>query len=140
MNIIGTIISVVLITFILNLLFKKFNILIDQTSISSHKSLINGNKTIPLSGGLVFFLTLIFFLPENYKYLNILIFFIFLVGLLSDINILHSPTFRIIFQITIIIIYLLLFDNYVSSVKIDFFDALLNIFLIKLIFWLNKTF
>ena len=136
MNIIETIISVVLITLILNFVFTKFNILIDQTSISNHKSFINGHKTIPLSGGLVFYLMLIFFLPENYKYLNILIFFIFLIGLLSDLNILHSPTFRIIFQITIITIYLLLFDNFVSSVRIDFFDNLLNIFLVKLFFTL----
>ena len=77
MNIIETIISVVLITLILNLVFKKFNILIDQTSISNHKSFINGHGTIPLSGGLVFFLILIFFLPENYKYLNILFFLSF---------------------------------------------------------------
>ena len=61
MNIIGTSISVVLITLILNLVFKKFNILIDQTNISNHKSFINGDKITPLSGGIVFFLTLIFF-------------------------------------------------------------------------------
>ena len=81
MNIIETFISVVFITLILNFVFKKFNILIDQTSISNHKNFVNQNKNIPLSGGLVFFLILIFFLPENYKYLNILIFFIFLIGL-----------------------------------------------------------
>ena len=136
MNIAGTIIFVVLITLILNLIFKRFNILIDQINISNHKSFINGDKITPLSGGIVFFLTLIFFLPENYKYLNILIFFIFLIGLLSDLNILHSPTFRIIFQITVIILYLSLFDNFVTSIRIDFFNDLLNIFLIKLFFTL----
>ena len=136
MNIVGTVITALFITVILNFVFKKFNILIDRTIISNHKSFINGHKTIPLSGGLVFFLTLIFFLPENYKYLNILIFFIFLIGLLSDLDILHSPTFRIIFQITIIILYLLLFDNFASSIKIAFFDNLLNIFFIKLLFTL----
>ncbi len=136
MSIIGTIISVMLMTLILNIVFKKFNILIDQTGVSSHKSFISGHKTIPLSGGLVFYLVLIFFLPENYKYLNILFFFIFLIGLLSDLNILHSPTLRIIFQITIIILYLLLFDNFVSSIRIDFFDDLLNVFFIKLLFTL----
>ena len=136
MNIAGTIIFVVLITLILNFIFKRFNILIDQINISNHKSFINGDKITPLSGGIVFFLTLIFFLPENYKYLNILIFFIFLIGLLSDLNILHSPTFRIIFQITVIILYLSLFDNFVTSIRIDFFNDLLNIFLIKLFFTL----
>jgi len=134
MNIVGIVIAVLFIITISNFVFKKFNILIDQTNISSHKSFINGHKTIPLSGGFVFFLTLVFFLPENYQYFTILIFFIFLTGLLSDLDILHSPFFRIIFQIIIIVVYLFLFDNFVSSIRIDFFDNLLNIFFIKLFF------
>ena len=134
MNIIGTVIAVLFITIILNFIFKKFNVLIDQTNISTHKSFVNGHKIIPLSGGLIFYLILVFFLPENYKYFTILIFFIFLIGLLSDLNILHSPTFRIIFQIIIIVVYLFLFDNFISSIRVDFFDNLLNILFVKLFF------
>ena len=134
MNIAGTVIAVLFIITISNFVFKKFNILIDQTNISSHKRFINGHKTIPLSGGFVFFLILVFFLPENYQYFTILIFFIFLTGLLSDLDILHSPFFRIIFQTIIIVVYLFLFDNFVSSIRVDFFDNLLNIFFIKLFF------
>ena len=134
MNIVGIVIAVLFIITISNFVFKKFNILIDQTNISSHKSFINGHKTIPLSGGFVFFLILVFFLPENYQYFTILIFFIFLTGLLSDLDILHSPFLRIIFQTIIIVVYLFLFDNFVSSIRVDFFDNLLNIFFIKLFF------
>ena len=134
MNIVGTVIAVLFIVTILSFVFKKFNILIDQTNISNHKSFINGHRTTPLLGGFVFFLTLVFFLPENYQYFTILIFFIFLTGLLSDLDILHSPFFRIIFQIIIIAAYLFLFDNFVSSIRIDFFDNLINIFFIKLFF------
>ena len=134
MNIVGIVIAVLFIITILNFVFKKFNILIDQTNTSSHKSFINGHKTIPLSGGFVFFLILVFFLPENYQYFTILIFFIFLTGLLSDLDILRSPFFRIIFQTIIIVVYLFLFDNFVSSIRVDFFDNLLNIFFIKLFF------
>ena len=134
MNIVGTVIAVLFIITVSNFVFKKFNILIDQTNISSHKSFINGHKPKPLSGGFVFFLILVFFLPENYQYFTILIFFIFLTGLLSDLDILHSPFFRIIFQTIIIAVYLFLFDDFVSSIRIDFFDNLLNIFFIKLFF------
>ena len=134
MNIVGTVIAVLFIITISNFVFKKFNILIDQTNISTHKSFVNGHKTAPLLGGFVFFLILVFFLPENYQYFTILIFFIFLTGLLSDLDILHSPFFRIIFQTIIIIVYLFLFDNFVSSIRVDFFDNLLNIFFIKLFF------
>jgi UDP-N-acetylmuramyl pentapeptide phosphotransferase/UDP-N-acetylglucosamine-1-phosphate transferase len=134
MNIVGIVIAVLFIITISNFVFKKFNILIDQTNISNHKSFINGHKTTPLLGGVVFFLILVFFLPENYQYFTILIFFIFLTGLLSDLDILHSPFLRIIFQIIIIVIYLFLSDNFVSSIRVDFFDNLLNIFFIKLFF------
>ena len=79
MNIVGIVIAVMFIITISNFVFKKFNILIDQTNISSHKSFINGHKTIPLSGGFVFFLILVFFLPENYQYFTMLIFFTFLI-------------------------------------------------------------
>jgi len=130
----GTVISVLFITVILNFVFKKYLILIDQTNVSFHKSFISGHKTTPLSGGLIFFLILLFFLPQDYKYLNILIFFIFLTGLLSDLNILHSPIFRMIFQTIVIIVYLFLFDNFVTSIRVEFFDNLLNIFFIKLFF------
>ena len=134
MNIVGIVIAVLFIITISNFVFKKFNILIDQTNISTHKSFINGHKTTPLLGGFVFFLILVFFLPENYQYFTILIFFTFLTGLLSDLDILHSPSFRIIFQTIIIALYLFLFDNFVSSIRVDFFDNLLNIFFIKLFF------
>ena len=55
MNIVGTVIAVLFIITILSFVFKKFNILIDQTNISTHKSFINGHKTTPLLGGFVFF-------------------------------------------------------------------------------------
>jgi len=134
MNIVGIVIAVLFIITISNFVFKKFNILIDRTNISNHKSFINGHKNTPLLGGFVFFLTLVFFLPENYQYFTILIFFIFLTGLLSDLDILHSPFLRIIFQTIIIVVYLFLFDNFVSSIRVDFFDKLLNIFFVKLFF------
>ena len=134
MNIVGIVIAVLFIITISNFVFKKFDVLIDRTNISNHKSFINGHKTTPLLGGFVFFLILVFFLPENYQYFTILIFFIFLTGLLSDLDILHSPIFWIIFQTIIIVVYLFLFDNFVSSIRVDFFDNLLNIFFIKLFF------
>ena len=133
MSIVGTVIFVILFTITLNFLFKKYNILIDQVNISKHKNFIQNKKT-PLSGGLVIFLTLFYFLPESYKYFTIIMFIIFLSGLLSDLNILHVPLFRIFFQTIVVIIYLVLFDNFITSIRINFFDNLLNIFIIKLIF------
>jgi len=134
MNIIETIISVLFITLVLNFIFKKYQILIDQVNISSHKSFVNRHDKVPLTGGLIFFLILLFFLPSDYKYINIIFFSIFLTGLLSDLNILHSPIFRIIFQTIVILGYLFLFENFVTSTRVDFFDNLLNVTFIKLFF------
>ena len=67
-NIFFSIIVIFIIVIIINFVLKNFNVLIDQTNLSSHKSFVNGHKITPLSGGLVFFLILVFFLPENYKF------------------------------------------------------------------------
>ena len=134
MNTLGTVVATLCVITILNFIFKKLNIFTDQKNISKHKSFISEDKGTPLSGGLVFFLILVFFLPGDFNSFKILIFFIFLAGLFSDLNILHSPNFRILFQSIIILAYLLLFDNFINSVRVDFLDNLLNIFFIKLIF------
>ena len=55
MNIVGIVIAVLFIITISNFVFKKFDVLIDRTNISNHKSFINGHKTTPLLGGFVFF-------------------------------------------------------------------------------------
>ena len=125
------VISVVFITTILIYISKKYQILVDQKNISFHKSFVAVQKNTPLLGGLIFLLPLVFFLPSDYLHLKIFIFLIFLVGLLSDINLLRSPIIRILFQISIIVFYLLLSNNFVTSVRIVFLAELLNIYLIK---------
>ena len=62
----GTVAAVLFITIILNYVLKKLNFLVDQTNISTHKKFVNGQKITPLSGGLVFFFTLLY-RPEKYN-------------------------------------------------------------------------
>jgi UDP-N-acetylmuramyl pentapeptide phosphotransferase/UDP-N-acetylglucosamine-1-phosphate transferase len=82
---------------------------------------------IPLSGGLILIFT-------SYYYLNLLyvtfVFFIFLVGFLSDIKIVNSPKLRFIIQ-TLIVFSVIYFSSItVPQTKINFLDQLLtnNIF------------
>ena len=121
---------------ILNFLMKKFQILVDKKESYSHKSFIGNIEITPLSGGLIFFSTLIFFLPNNLLLFKVIISLIFLNGYLSDINLLKNPTKRILFQTFVILVYLLISENFISSIRIDFFDNLLNIFPINLLFTL----
>ena len=94
----------ILLYFYLNQFFIKKNILIDKIESSSHKSKVSTIGRTPLTGGLIFVIFL-FFTPivEN-KILIISLFSIYILGLLSDLNILSSPSKRIFFQSLIIII------------------------------------
>jgi UDP-N-acetylmuramyl pentapeptide phosphotransferase/UDP-N-acetylglucosamine-1-phosphate transferase len=110
--------------FLLNLLLKKFNFLIDRNSKSyPHKNFINKNiDLIPISGG-IFIITFIFFFGFEYKYFFLLI---CMLGLGSDLNIINSPKTRIFFQI-IIVCSLLFFANiYIHEIHIKYFDYLIK--------------
>ena len=85
-------------TLILNFFKEKFSCLKDKSILPSHKAFINQLKTPPFSGGILFIITvLIYFLQNNFE-LSIL-FLVFLIGFLSDTNILKSANLRFILQI-----------------------------------------
>ena len=116
---------------IINYILIKYRFLIDE-KFFPHKSFVSENS-VPISGGLIFiFNTLLFLKFENsFSYLMFLIFF---VGILSDINILKSPYKRFILQISIILILVFLSKNFISSIRIPLFDQLLTITLFKYFF------
>ena len=86
---------------IINYIFIKYDFLIDK-KFFPHKSFVSQNP-VPISGGLIFILSTLLFL-EFKSYFNYIIFLIFFVGILSDLNILKSPHKRFILQVTIILI------------------------------------
>ena len=108
---------------IINYIFKKYDFLVDK-KFFPHKSFVSKNS-VPISGGLIFILSLLLFLrfENNFIYL---IYSIFIVGLLSDLNILKSPYKRFILQITIIFVLVFLGKNFIYSIRIPFFDHLLT--------------
>ena len=110
--------------FLLNLLLKKFNLLIDKSNKNSpHKNFINKSiDLVPLSGG-IFIITFIFFFGYEYKYFFLLI---CTLGLCSDLNIINSPKIRIFFQIIIIGLLLFFANIYIPEIKIKYFDYLIN--------------
>ena len=128
-------IGVVLISFsfclIINYIFTKYNFLIDK-KFFPHKSFVSINS-IPMIGGLVFILSTILFLrfENNFSYI---IFSIFLVGILSDLNILKSPYKRFILQITTIFVLVFLSKNFIYSIRIPIFDHLLTYTFFKYFF------
>lgn len=128
-------ISVFLISFslclIINYILSKYNFLLDR-KFFPHKSFVSKNS-VPISGGLIFLLSTLLFLEfeNNFSYL---IFLIFFVGILSDLNILKSPYKRFILQVTIILLLTFLSKNFISSIRIPTIDHLLTYVIFKYFF------
>ncbi len=120
--------------FFINNLFLKKNVFLDKTETSKHKSKVSTQDKTPLTGGLIIVLFLFFtpIIKDIYFLLAILL--IYLVGILSDLNILASPLKRIFFQLFIFFVYIILGDLEIRSISIDFFDKLLEINLFNVFF------
>tara|TARA_B100001057_G_scaffold489692_1_gene576425 strand:- start:2317 stop:3324 length:1008 start_codon:yes stop_codon:yes gene_type:complete len=128
-------ISVFLISFSLcltiNYILVKYDFLIDK-KFFPHKSFVSQNS-VPISGGLIFILSTLLFLEFENNF-NYVIFLIFFVGILSDLNILKSPHKRFILQVAIILVLTFLSNNFISSIRIPLFDHLLTYTFFKYFF------
>ena len=83
--------------FLLNLIFKKIAFFNDNISFSKHKKLAVDNKNTLLTGGLSFLVLLFIFFDGNY-YLKFFCCSIFIIGIISDLNLINSPVKRLFFQ------------------------------------------
>ena len=116
---------------IINYILIKYDFLIDR-KFFPHKSFVSQNS-VPISGGLIFILGTLFFLKFETN-INYIIFLIFFVGILSDLNILKSPHKRFILQVAIILVLTYLSKNFISSIRIPLFDYLLTYTFFKYFF------
>ena len=82
------IIFIYLIIFILNFIFKKLGYLNSNTG-SSHQTF--ANVSIPLSGGIFICFPMVYLFSQIYFEITLVYFLIFILGILSDLNIIQSP-------------------------------------------------
>ena len=118
-----------LLIFLINLGFKKLNYLKSSTG-SSHQ--LFANISIPMSGGVLICFPVIFFFSQIYTEFIVIYFFIFILGILSDLNIIESPKKRFLYQIIIIIFFsfymqlevlpsrILIVDNFLMGTFLSF--------------------
>jgi UDP-N-acetylmuramyl pentapeptide phosphotransferase/UDP-N-acetylglucosamine-1-phosphate transferase len=108
-----------LIIFFLNNLIIKKNFLSSDTG-SVHQ--LFANKSVPLTGGIILILPIsyIFFGNENILVLTFLLFFI--LGLLSDLNILSSSKKRFLLQFLIILFFVLINKLEVLPTRVSLID------------------
>jgi UDP-N-acetylmuramyl pentapeptide phosphotransferase/UDP-N-acetylglucosamine-1-phosphate transferase len=127
--------KIVILTLLVNFIFKKKKLAFDSKAYSFHKRLTSKNAQIPLSGGLIFIFILIFsyyFFTEYFFF----IFFIYLLGFLSDLNILVLAKKKILFQVIIVFLYIIFSNNFIDSIKINLYDEINNFLFLKIIFTL----
>jgi UDP-N-acetylmuramyl pentapeptide phosphotransferase/UDP-N-acetylglucosamine-1-phosphate transferase len=128
-------IAVIFITFLIRYILIKKSFLLDNYSFSDHKNIKGQKKTIlgpPLCGGLIIFL--IFFFEPSFYYLNIFVFFLLIIGILSDNNILNSPKIRILLQLAAVLSFVLFFDIKVTDLRISYANMLFQKSYISIIF------
>ena len=107
--------------------FKKYKILNENINYSDHKKLGKANKAPILIGGLFIVTSLLVFLPKNLIFFKIVSISIFLVGILSDKNIISNPKLRLFFQICVIFLLVHFEKLNIVGVNIEIIDYLLNI-------------
>ena len=125
----------ILILFTINKFFLLKNFCLDKVDSSPHKNYVKSGS-VPISGGIVIMSSLIIF---NYfdKISNLLFALsIFVIGIMSDLDKLKSTNIRFLFQIFVLILFLLN-NNYllVNEIKISSIDLILGKYeIISLIF------
>mgnify|MGYP001178458214 FL=1 len=128
-------INVILISFflclVINYILSKYNFLTDK-KFFPHKSFVSKNL-VPISGGLIFAISTLLFLKFENN-LSYIIFLIFFVGILSDLNTLKSPYKRFFLQLSAILALVFFNKIFISSIRIPFFDHLLTFELFKYFF------
>ena len=109
---------------LINFFLLKKSFLLDK-KYSSHKSFVNKNE-IPLSGGLIIFLSIIAFYETEFYTFKIVLLLIFLIGLFSDLNIMSSPAKRIAAQTVVIFFFLYISQVHIRSISLEFIDHYLQ--------------
>ena len=110
--------------YLVNNIFLNNNFLPNYTGQIHQK--YSGFKKIPLSGGFffTFFVTIIFF--KFSPLLSLFIFFIFLTGIISDLDLVKSPKFRFLIQFLLITTFVIIFEIKIFPTRFILLDILLS--------------
>ena len=119
---------------ILNYLLIKFNFLVENENKSSHRKIFSTKSKKIQSGGLFFLIILITITFQQNIYLTITLILMFVLGMLSDINVLSSPKIRLLFQILIIIFLIIFTSTFVEQTRIIFLDHLIQNLIFSIFF------
>ena len=117
--IISILLYLVLVLF-LNEFFLKKKYLGSNTG---YKHQLVVNKSVPLTGGIILFFPVVYFLFDSYKFFAIAFSFLFILGLLADLNYLTSSKKRFFFQFLLILFFVYFIKLEVLPTRILFLDS-----------------
>lgn len=107
-------------------LFKKFKILDENIKFSDHKKLASINKTPIILGGLYLCLIILIYFNQFSIISKFVIILLFLLGLISDKNILVNTKIRFFFQFFLLTLFVFFQDVKIKSLSFDFLDLILE--------------
>ena len=116
-------ISILILTFLLIKFCNKYKILGNYTGDKHQK--YTSFKNTPLLGGIISMLFILIYIDFNYL-VKFFLTSIFIIGILSDLKILISPTKRLVSQFIVIIFFIFMQDVHLVSTKILFLDFILK--------------
>jgi UDP-N-acetylmuramyl pentapeptide phosphotransferase/UDP-N-acetylglucosamine-1-phosphate transferase len=121
--------------FIFNKLCLNYKLILNDTSISKHKSFVSKNNRVLITGGFFLIFGNIIYQKDFFSSLeNLFYILIFCTGLFADVYKKFFPLFRIFFQILIVFFFIKLFNIMIKDVRIDFINSILSKESISLIF------
>ena len=114
----------ILLIFLINNLFKKNFFLISATG-DKHQKFASSDK-IPLSGGIFIYLALVFFYDKNLDIFFFSTFSILALGFFSDLKFIKSAILRFIFQISLVIFFVIFNELKIIDTRVILLDELLE--------------
>jgi len=120
-----------LITFF-NVLLKRKQFLISATG-DNHQKFASDLK-IPLTGGIFLFLGVLYFLDQNILSLILFTFLILILGIFSDLKIINSAKIRFLFQILLVLSFVIFNDLQIFDTRILILDKLLSTNIVNYLF------
>jgi UDP-N-acetylmuramyl pentapeptide phosphotransferase/UDP-N-acetylglucosamine-1-phosphate transferase len=126
----------IILIFLINFFFKEKKYLANNTG-QFHQKLSEENR-VPLTGGIFILIFFIFHFNHEIIFLIYLTVF-FLIGIVTDLDIIKSPSKRFVIQILFLFLFVFYYDLSINDVRVDFINLLLlnkyfNIFFVLFCF------
>ena len=118
--------------FLINYFLKKKNYLSNNTGQLHQK--YSEKNFVPLSGGIFLIIFFSYDLFRNESLLLISLYILFIIGILADLDVIRSPSKRIILQVIFVIFFIIFSELKISDLRIEFLNYLLENEFINILF------